>query len=447
MAGARSSAFKLINYTEYNLLVETRQSDASPLETIDLAPFGKITFGGYPTNPNTMVPLKLTVGSGPNQGAHRRFRTRQQDAFAGGDGIFTQIEFSNEQTSGNPGFMVYQVAHHEGNRIMVVPDYDLASWMSHVPLTRPIIEMLLPATHDSACIVGRGGTAISWTQDKDNSKIEDQLNFGIRAFDLRFQLASNGELISVHGPEDMKYAPSLIMEEIFKWLINHPTEFVLAKIRGDSNVAPKLWEAINDPTGVYRTLVYGIRANQNYVDDIWPSTLGACKGRLVIQTEGGLKNSFGGIQGPPWRDNTTDETVTIGGMQIRVQDEYNYHIGSFDQKWTRILDMLHNQQGSNKSMWYYNFLNASGQGFPSKWSNGLGLDWGMNRRLMAEFADNVYHTTGVIWLDYFREPMNLNALPRLIAALNSDAIRNRHWGDAPFSFPGFPIRIPQCPLQ
>ncbi|KAK6351967.1 hypothetical protein TWF718_005115 [Orbilia javanica] len=442
MAPIENSTVQIINYTEHELRIEHRFGGT--LETINLAPFGMLSWSGqFPDLDNSRIPVKLTIVWGPNQGASYQYEVRQKDAYAGGDGIFAEVR--DGHASGNPDFMIYQVAHGKMNKFQIVPNYDLASWMSHVPLTKRIIDMLLPATHDSACIVDLGGTAMSWTQAKERSRIPDQLNYGIRAFDLRFELRDS-VLVSVHGPENMNYAPSLIMKEIFEWLPNHSTEFVLAKIRGNADVTSKLWEIINSNSS-WKGLVYGIVPGQNYVQDVWPTTLNDCKGRLLIQTEGAMRGNFGGIQCPPWPDNTADGSTISANMKIRVQDEYNQHGGTFEGKWGKVLDMLRHQQSSEKSMWYYNFLNASGRGFPNVWSNGSPGNWGMNRHLMWELAGELFQTSGVIWLDYFREPMDLNALPRLIAALNSDGLNGRFWTKEITPFPQFPgFKIPRCPM-
>ncbi|KAF3911461.1 hypothetical protein ABW20_dc0105581 [Dactylellina cionopaga] len=87
--------------------------------------------------------------------------------------------------------------------------------------------------------------------------------------------------------------------------------------------------------------------------------------------------------------------------------------------------MLQHQETSDKSIWYYNFLSASGRLHPNAWSNGSGSEWGMNRRMVNYWAQNTYYTTGVIWMDFFREPVKMDALARIMAAMNAVEIRSK----------------------
>ncbi|KAK6526414.1 hypothetical protein TWF694_005007 [Orbilia ellipsospora] len=379
------------------------------------------------------IHMKITIETGDHKANWIYFESDQKDAFTIGDGVFAPVaikEHYNPKGAKVPTIKLYQVAFGDYNRYIVVPDSNPARWMEHLPDDTRLFDMLLPGTHDSGCIVDRGGTALSWTQAADGSTISDQLAAGIRVFDLRFRL-KNGELITYHGIEDMNYAGVDIMNEIFKFLKSDKKEFVLAKIRAGADVAPKLWDAIkNSKYGDCKEMVFNasMKGAKDWVNDGWPETLKDCRGKLVIQVEDTLMTEFGGIRLPWWNDSTKDQTISSGNKDIRVQDEYKYTVGLHSQKWTSISNLLkHQETGAGpRQMWYYNFLNASGRVFPNAWSNGSGVDWGMNRRLMAYWAENTYFTTGVMWLDYFREPMGMNALPVIMAAMNNKEIRDKY---------------------
>ncbi|KAF3929095.1 hypothetical protein ABW20_dc0106775 [Dactylellina cionopaga] len=409
---------------------------------VDIGPFQRAIRDCETSNAagTSTILMKITNLTGEHKDGYARFSGDQKNAFDSGKGRFVNVKLELS-TSIPPGFLIYQVAHNAVNRFIVAPSAFLTNWMSRVEGSRDLFELIIPGTHGSAALTDAGGTESTWTQDSSISKITDQLLGGIRALDLKFELDEKGEIISEHGAEDVKYPPKRIIDEIFEFLSSHTTECVFARIRGNAEIVPKLWEAIiSSASGDGRRLVYGARQQfdadpkfRNYVENVWPVNLDDCRGKLLIQTEGGVKDFFGGLQSPGWADNTNDQIISSGrgeGVEsvirkIRVQDTHSFIAGTRAKKWEKITDMLRHQETSDKySKWYYSFLNASGKHNPKYWAKGSGDDWGMNRRLMNYWAENTYYTSGIIWLDFYREPEGLNALPTIMAAMNSEA--NKH---------------------
>ncbi|KAK6538439.1 hypothetical protein TWF694_010024 [Orbilia ellipsospora] len=383
------------------------------------------------------IHMRITNVTGEAKDTWALFSGDQKNAFASGKGIFGTVQF---EKANPPGFIIYQVAHSSFNRFLVVPSESLANWMSRVEGSRDLFELIIPGTHGSACLADGGGSKKDWTQDK-KSTIWSQLAVGIRAFDLRFESiegveGKKGDIISVHGVNDVKYSPQKIFKEIFDFLQSHPSEFVFARIRGNADVAPKLWEAFVSG-GATADFVYGAipgaDGNHGHITNLWPNNLDGCRGKLLIQTEGSLKDSLGGLESPGWSDNTSDQTIRSGGVEglptvvraIRVQDNHTFAAGTRTKKWNLITAMLRNQETSDKySKWYFNFLNASGNHDPKYWAKGEDDDWGMNRRLLNYWAENTFYTSGIMWMDYYDEPEGLRALVAIMAAMNSET--NKH---------------------
>lgn len=114
------------------------------------------------------------------------------------------------------------------------------NWMGNLSDSKKITEITVPGTHDS-CTKYVDFSFISKTQ---SLSIYEQLNAGVRYFDMRFRQEKN-EFISVHsisncrtgpGPFADRLTSGLVINDCKKFLKENPTETILFQLKvGDGD--------------------------------------------------------------------------------------------------------------------------------------------------------------------------------------------------------------------
>ena len=125
-------------------------------------------------------------------------------------------------------------------------DADLTNWMSNIPGNVPISEINIPATHDSASRILLGEALIKKYGQCQDWTFEEQLKYGIRAFDLRLIWASHystvptwKDMILVHGIftcVDSSLDPldfTDVLKTCLDFLKDHPDETIVMLIATD----------------------------------------------------------------------------------------------------------------------------------------------------------------------------------------------------------------------
>ncbi|KRX09256.1 PLC-like phosphodiesterase, TIM beta/alpha-barrel domain [Pseudocohnilembus persalinus] len=116
------------------------------------------------------------------------------------------------------------------------PDYKLfkhntKKWMEQIDDDRYISSLTIPGTHQSLSRQGGYMKVITVAQCQSWS-IEDQLNAGIRSFDLRGKCRQNGAQFSAyHGIVDQKMDIKSIFPVFYKFLDENPSEFIVIFIK------------------------------------------------------------------------------------------------------------------------------------------------------------------------------------------------------------------------
>ncbi len=124
---------------------------------------------------------------------------------------------------------------------------DFANWMKYLPDEVFVAHVSIPGTHDTATgygfCAGPGGATYSQTQ---MARIDQQLDGGIRAFDIR-PGTNSGKLYCCHGSDVTNYT----MEDAFKlftdYLEAHPQEFFIIHLfKGNVDSADSTFENLID---------------------------------------------------------------------------------------------------------------------------------------------------------------------------------------------------------
>jgi 1-phosphatidylinositol phosphodiesterase len=252
-------------------------------------------------------------------------------------------------------------------------------WMSVLPDSLHLSQLSIPGTHDSGASVSGGD--IAFTQ---SMTIADQLNTGIRAFDIRLgqdiqvqvgvlllTFCGGPDLWIVHGTltcQEQKFAD--VMATMKQFLMAHPSETIVMRLKQDTTKpSASVFESeVAFVLNQFSDYIY--QPDFSKAGDLNP-TLAQIRGRIVI-----LQNySADPLTGIPW-----------GFLQ--KQDCYsqldNYHLSD---KWNDVKEQFVDANagvpedfslfdsgadcgGPGIGDIYANFLSASTGGFPYFFASG-----------------------------------------------------------------------------
>lgn len=159
------------------------------------------------------------------------------------------------------------------------------TWMSGISDDTLLSEINIPATHDTgtaqALLTESEGTSMVKCQQL---YVNQQLNVGVRAFDIRCGMMYNGEPSIVHGNNIVgtcldKGGDTLTLDAVFQkatdFLNAHPTETVIMVIKNDAGDDEEIAEAVD------RYLLSGSYPIYQPAEEEVP-TLGEVRGKIVL---------------------------------------------------------------------------------------------------------------------------------------------------------------------
>ena len=234
-------------------------------------------------------------------------------------------------------------------------DYDARKWMSTLPDAALMVEISIPATHDSGAMFG------GFSLKTQNATIQEQLDKGIRGFDMRLKPRKEGKLGVYH---DIKFQKITWEEDVLPTMVNflksHPTETLwvsLKKEGGETDEYVKLITASLQNPELEKFIVKGVTSDL---------TLGECRGKILFVHRDTYLKQFPGMQCYNWPDNGTGPILlkTQDGVELKgaVEDEYKYERGKkADYKaeltWKHMQDAMHKLQ--EEKTWYISFASAT----------------------------------------------------------------------------------------
>ena len=93
-------------------------------------------------------------------------------------------------------------------------------WMKHVDDPTYVKEIIMPGSHDA------GSYNMNWLGETQQFNIANQLNLGVRYFDIRVNKKENGDLVIFHSVIDgVDFLP--ILESFRNFIIENPSETIL----------------------------------------------------------------------------------------------------------------------------------------------------------------------------------------------------------------------------
>lgn len=182
---------------------------------------------------------------------------------------------------------------------------DNSRWMAELDDAREINTLAVPGTHDS----GATHSIADLSGKCQSLSISEQLELGVRFFDIRLQL-NNNELVVVHSFVDQATDFDDVLRCMTDFLKENPTEFLVVSFKEDSD--PK-----SSDVDFRETLEEMLKANKNVSQSTAiPKTVGEARGRLhVISRYHGSTIGYPAYEG--WQDSTSFE---LG--ELYVQDHY-----------------------------------------------------------------------------------------------------------------------------
>lgn len=259
-------------------------------------------------------------------------------------------------------------------RLRKLIETKLNNWMQDIEDNRLVCKMSIPGTHDTGAYSGSWGIK---TQDKT---IEQQLNSGIRFFDIRL-VHDNGVLKLCHASHTFNTTfVGDVLKTTVEFLKEHPSEAVIMTIKRDDDKdhdgGTKYRIALTKALEVDRTLTpYMVKSfNPDF-------TLGDLRGKmLIISRDGWIMTPSGQVT--KWPDNasftssikSTDEDIRP--TTLHVEDHYKSW-GS--EKVNYVAQNVRKAQAafsSSQNDWFITFTSTAGGAF-----FGLGIPQNTTREI------------------------------------------------------------------
>lgn len=295
-------------------------------------------------------------------------------------------------------------------RLRKLIDTKLNNWMQDIEDNRLVCKMSIPGTHDTGAYTGN-----AWVKTQDKN-IEQQLNSGIRFFDIRL-VHDNGILKLCHASvifHDRNLVDNVLKTTV-EFLKEHPSETVIMTIKRDHD--------LDDDGGIkYRGALQkaleGDRTLTPYMVKSFRSdfTLGDLRGKmLIISRDGWITTPSGKVTS--WSNNTSFsssiESTNGSSTAIHVEDHYK---SSSRDKVNYVAQNVRKAQAAfsgSQNDWFITFTSSTGSwgiGIPANTTNQIDRD--VNNILRG---NENFRTSGILVFNFagWWDDMLTNSVIRL----------------------------------
>lgn len=232
----------------------------------------------------------------------------------------------------------------------------LNNWMQDIEDNRLVCKMSIPGTHDTGAYTGNG-----WVKTQDKN-IEQQLNSGIRFFDIRL-VHDNGVLKLCHASHTFNTTfVGDVLKTTAKFLKEHPSETVIMTIKRDNDLdhgdATKyraaLQKALEGDRALTPYMVKSFRAD---------FTLGDLRGKmLIISRDGWITTPSGKVTSWPDNASFTSSIESTNGSSTTLHVEDHYKSRASD-KVSYVAQNVRKAQAafsSSQNDWFITFSSSAG---------------------------------------------------------------------------------------
>jgi 1-phosphatidylinositol phosphodiesterase len=173
--------------------------------------------------------------------------------------------------------------------------------------------MSISGTHDS----GATHSIFDVSGKCQELNIKQQLNVGVRFFDLRL-LLDNDDFRIIHGPVDQKLPFDNVLKDLTSFISTYDSEFIIISIKQESS-------DINSTKSFEEVLLEKLQQYEELIsfNNTLPQTVKEARGKIHILSRYNLSFGYPSYYG--WSDDTT---FTLDDLY--VQD--NYCVNSIEEK-------------------------------------------------------------------------------------------------------------------
>lgn len=317
---------------------------------------------------------------------------------------------------------------------LLTTDVGPANWMSGIKDNTSLSDITIPGTHDS----GTQNVDLPIWSKTQTLSISEQLNIGIRYFDLRLEHVSdvyyNAQI--VHGSSNCWNSGGghltlyEVLEDMYAFLDRNPSETVIVSVKQDYG------NDINALANDVNTLI-DLRSKYWFTGSYTPS-LGSVRGKCVLATR--ISEVGRGIS-LSWGDQGSDGGAVDSGW-MKVQDRYKMSPSS---KWSNAAKPMLDEKKPN-GVWYVNFMSTTGGGISGVEPNAATMK-GYFRTY--EMMNNKCY--GIICLDYADEDLTSKIYKAndLVSKAQADSEKGQYyyrlnlntWDDVPSSWQSVSCRL------
>lgn len=268
----------------------------------------------------------------------------------------------------------------------------LHQWMKNICGKTQLCKITIPATHDSGALLG--GAAL---QCQDIT-IKEQLNQGIRGFDIRLQAEPNNKLGVYHSVayQNITWEDN-VLPDFIEFLQQNPSETLVVSVKCENN----------DAEGYSKLLANSLLDEKNapyWVKDFHAGlTLDECRGKIVLlhRNKVATDNYPGALCGV-WEDNDTFEMELKGanGKQAlaMIEDVYFHESAAmashkaditFDNMKTAM------NEADNSMKWFISFASATAlpKNGPKDFSNVVNAS-------LVQNMQGIQKNCGIVLIDF-----------------------------------------------
>jgi 1-phosphatidylinositol phosphodiesterase len=269
------------------------------------------------------------------------------------------------------------------------------SWMSDVPGSRLLSQLVLPGTHDSCA---RSGGSLVACQTRT---LAEQLKAGIRFLDIRCRHISDAFAIH-HGPVFQNlYFGAGVRDVCLDFLAANPSECIVMSVK-EEHTSADITRTFEDTFDSY---TQG-QADRWHLGSAVP-TLDDVRGRIVLFRRFSAARTPKGLDLHDWPDNTTFDLTAP--TPVSVQDRYEVPTllpGDISAKWDAVSALLDRASADPTDRWFVNYTSGASLGaYPDAVAAQI------NPKLSAALAGVFAQRVGTVLMDFPTDAL----ISRLIA--------------------------------
>ncbi|UPJ18311.1 phosphatidylinositol-specific phospholipase C [Bacillus cereus] len=233
---------------------------------------------------------------------------------------------------------------------------NFSKWMSKIPDSKTLAQISIPGTHDSGAY---RSDVIAWAKTQEQNFFQ-QLNHGVRFFDIRGRVTDNNTIVLHHGSIYLKVTLHQFINEAKNFLKSNPSETIIMSLKEDHEAMPGATYSFPE---TFEKYYFGDSIFFKKGGNI---TLGDARGKIVLLRRFVGGKMTGGYSNFWWGDNQTFTSTTNGNITVKVQDKYDV---SREKKRNAIAELLMEASRSYDSNYIHiNFTSLATDIWSTPWS-------------------------------------------------------------------------------